>query len=95
VTFASGNFSAGVVFGHGPDRVFVIAIFAAIALVAWIIISGKIHDDDFNIWGQTLQTRFFEGNEGLAQLRDIMPDARFAGSDDRFESHFAKQLGIV
>jgi hypothetical protein len=29
--------AAGAVFGHGPDRVFAIAIFAASALVAWII----------------------------------------------------------
>jgi hypothetical protein len=29
--------AAGAVFGHGPDRMFVIGIFAAIALVAWII----------------------------------------------------------
>ena len=29
--------AAGAVLGHGPDRVFAIAIFGAIALVAWII----------------------------------------------------------
>ena len=29
--------AAGAVFGHGPDRVFTIGIFLAIALVAWII----------------------------------------------------------
>jgi len=29
--------AAGAVFDHGPDRVFTIGIFLAIALVAWII----------------------------------------------------------
>ena len=29
--------AAGAAFGHGPDRIFAIAIFPAIALVAWII----------------------------------------------------------
>ena len=29
--------AAGAVFGHGPDRIFTIGIYVAIALVAWII----------------------------------------------------------
>jgi hypothetical protein len=29
--------AAGAVFGHRPDRVFIIGIFLAIALIAWII----------------------------------------------------------